>query len=54
MLLFYKGLLALSSWAEIVLSIVILDTNDNRILKLGYYVGLCKLFYHSIFSSPVC
>ena len=51
MLLFYIGLLALTSWAEIVLSIVILDANDNRTLKLGYYVGLCKLRYRSIFFS---
>ena len=56
MLLFYMGLLALSSWAEIVLSILILDTNDNRKLKLGHSeVGLYKLFYHYIyFFSPVC
>ena len=56
MLLFYIGLLALSSWAEILLSILILDTNDNRKLKLGYSeVGLCKLFYRYIyFFSPVC
>ena len=45
MLLFYIGLLALSSWAEIVLSILILDTNNNRELKLGYSeVGLCSCF----------
>lgn len=34
MLLFYIGLLALSSWAEIGLSILVLDTKDNRTLKL--------------------
>ena len=49
MLLFYIGLLALTSWAGIVLSIVILDANNNRTLELGYYVGLCKLRYRSIF-----
>ena len=53
MLLFYKGLLALSSWAEIVLSIVILDTNDNRILKLRllrWIVQVVLSFYFFVTS----